>query len=106
VVEIRLPDFRRETDDGETGVQQDFCDVGSEAAGGAGDEGSFCRHGLDLLARTHDKRRVTGLVLKLIEPRICWADTMPLLQKTQRSQLIAWMEFDPWGYNSSRCNLS
>ena len=44
VVEVGLLDFRRETDDGETGVQHGFGDVRSEAAGGAGDEGYFLRH--------------------------------------------------------------
>src|ERR1017187_4197159 len=42
--EVGLLDLRRETDHGETGVQQGFCDVRSEAAVGSGNEGSFFRH--------------------------------------------------------------
>ena len=41
VLEVGLLDFRRESNNGETGVQQGFGDVRSEAAVGSGDEGSF-----------------------------------------------------------------
>src|SRR5450631_1049325 len=44
VIEVGLLDFRGETDHGETGVQQGFRDVRSEAAVGSDDEGSFSWH--------------------------------------------------------------
>src|SRR5450631_548642 len=55
VVEVGLLDSRGETDHGETGVQQGFCDVRSEAAVGSGDEGSFSRHRALTPTRTHHK---------------------------------------------------
>jgi hypothetical protein len=65
--EVGLLDFRREANHGETGFQQGLRDVDSEAAVGAGNEGSFSWHERQLHNWNSSRTQRTELLLKLIQ---------------------------------------